>query len=253
MWSDARLLNRAANGLMLVALLCALYIAGRALAHSSAFPLRAIEVQGDLRHVDRAQIVTALQGRISGTFFTVDLGAIRSLFEGIPWVRHAEVRRLWPDRIEVRLEEHQALARWGGADEAKLVSVHGDLFSGTSEGQLPQLSGPKDSEREVTRRYAEFREMLAPLSLTPIRLQLSARRAWQLELSNGLALQLGRDGEKENVRDRLSRFVAAYPQTLGQLSRHLDYVDLRYPTGFALRVPEVARSEVQKPTRRPKA
>ena len=250
-WDKPTILNSVANALFLVALLAALYLGGRALVHSPVFPLRAIEVQGDLRHVKRQQIVNALQGRVAGTFFTVEIDDIRAMFEAIPWVRRAEVRRMWPDRLEVRLEEHLALAHWGQLEGGRLVSVHGELFSGLSESELPLLAGPKGSEREVVRRYAQFREMFAPLALEPRQVQLSARRAWQLQLSNGLTVQLGRDSEKDPVRERLVRFVEVYPHTLARLSRRLEYVDLRYPNGFALRVPEIARSEQQKPIRRP--
>lgn len=252
-WNDPRILNSGANALFLAALLLALYLGGRALVQSPAFPLRVIQVQGDLRHVERMQIVDALQGRVAGTFFTVEIEAIRAMFEAIPWVRRAEVRRVWPDRLEVRLEEHVPLAHWGQADGARMVSVHGELFSGLSETELPLLAGPRGSEREVVRRYALFREVLAPLALEPRQVQLSARHAWQLRLSNGLTVQLGRDSDKDPLRDRLARFVEVYPRTLARLARHLEYVDLRYPNGFALRVPEIARSEPQKPTRRRKA
>ena len=78
---------------------------------------------------------------------------------------------------------------------------------------------------------------------------LSQRLSWQLRLSNGLAVQLGRDSERDSVRERLARFVEVYPRTLGRLSRRFDYVDLRYPNGFALRVPEILRTEPRKPTR----
>ena len=47
--------------------------------------------------------------------------------------------------------------------------------------------------------------------------------------------------------ERLSRFVALYEQTLGRLKRRLEYVDLRYPNGFALRVPEIVDSGTQPP------
>jgi cell division protein FtsQ len=91
----------------------------------------------------------------------------------------------------------------------------------------------------VTRRYGAFRAALAPLALEPRQVLLSARYAWQLRLSNGLTLELGRDQLKEPLLDRLARFVAFYTATLGSLNRRIDYVDLRYPNGFAVRVPEI--------------
>jgi cell division protein FtsQ len=243
MWGDPRLLNAIANALFAMALALVVYAAGTALAHSRVFSLRAIRVQSELSHVNRGQIVEALQGRVSGTFFTVDLEAIRSMFEGIPWVRRAEVRRHWPDGLEVKLEEQVALARWG--QEGQLVNVHGELFVGQTELNLPLLAGPTGSEREVARRYAVFRDLLAPLALDPRTVALSQRRSWQLKLSNGLTVQLGRDNEKDPTQARLARFVDVYPRTIGQLGRRLDYADLRYPNGFALRVPEFTPPETQ--------
>ena len=39
---------------------------------------------------------------------------------------------------------------------------------------------------------------------------------------------------------------AAYPDTLAKLSRRLNYVDLRYPAGFALRVPDIEKLEEER-------
>jgi len=123
-WNNPRLTNAAASVLYAVALGLAGYAAVRFVAESPAFPLKTIVVEGNLRHVARGDIVSALQGRVTGTFFNVDLEFIRALFEGLPWVRHAEVRRGWPDRLEVRIEEHVAIARWPGR-EPRLVNTHG--------------------------------------------------------------------------------------------------------------------------------
>ena len=250
MWNNVRFLNVAANTLFVLALGLGSYMAVRILLTSPAFPLRAIDVRGNLNHVTRGEIFSALQGRVTGTFFSADLDAIRAVFEGVPWVRRAEVRRLWPDRIEVRIEEHVALARWGQTRESRLVNTFGELFSGTSDAELPLLSGPTGTEGEVTRRYMAFRQLLAPLGLEPRQVQLNSRLAWQLKLSDGLTVQLGRDSEKDRIDDRLARFVSVYPRTLGKFPRHLDYVDMRYPNGFALRVPENRTPETRKSVRK---
>lgn len=243
MWDSPRLLNAAANGLLSVAFALLAYAGFRLLLESPAFPLRTIRVEGDLQHVARADVVHALQGKVSGTFFTVDLEAVSAHFESIPWVRRAEVRRQWPDRLEVIVEEHVALARWGRGKESQLVNSHGELFSGRSDTNLPLLSGPAGTEGEVARRYLSFRELLAPISLEPRQVALSSRFAWQLRLSSGLTMQLGRDSDRDRLEDRLEKFVSTYPQTLGKMARGAEYVDLRYPNGFALRVPENRKRE----------
>jgi cell division protein FtsQ len=242
MWDDADLLNACANTLYALAAAAVLYAGVQALVHTPLLPVRQVALQGALDHVTREQAEGAARAGAAGTFLSVDLDAVRRAFEALPWVRKVEVRRIWPDRIQVAIEEHVALARWGADTQAeRLVNIYGEVFAGelSDAERLPQFAGPAGSAQEVTRRYGAFRQALAPLKLEPRQVLLSPRYAWQLRLSNGLTLELGRDQLKEPVLERLSRFVAYYAQTMGSLNRRLDYVDLRYPSGFALRVPEI--------------
>ena len=78
--------------------------------------------------------------------------------------------------------------------------------------------------------------------MIPNRVVLTPRHAWQLQTAGGLELELGRDSA-EPVEQRLERFIAAYPESVGRLSQAAAgtnptrrHVDLRYPNGFALRV-----------------
>jgi len=250
-WDNPRLANAAASALAALALGLLAYAGGRVLLDSPAFLLKTIVVSGDLDRVERRDIVSALQGRVKGTFFTVDLESVRAVFESIPWVRRAELRRKWPDSLEVRIEEHVALARWSQGREPQLVNALGEIFRGQSDALLPVLAGPAGTEGEVVRRYLAFRDLLAPLGLDPRQVLLSSRLAWQLKLSNGATVLLGRDSDKDRVEERLARFASAFPQTLAKSRQRLDYVDLRYPNGFALRVTErvtvTPRSEAIKP------
>jgi cell division protein FtsQ len=242
MWDDADMLNGCANTLYALAAAALLYTGVYAVVHSPLLPLRQLALQGDLAHVTRAQAEEAARTGAAGTFLSVDLDAVRRAFEALPWVRKVEVRRLWPDRLQVSIEEHVALARWGAdAQSRRLVNTYGEVFEGELPGaeRLPRFTGPGGSAEEMTQRYAAFRQALAPLQLEPRQVLLSPRHAWQLRLSNGLTLELGRDQIKEPVLQRLARFVAVYAQTLGSIDRRLEYVDLRYPGGFALRLPEL--------------
>jgi cell division protein FtsQ len=191
------------------------------------FPVSQVLVKGSLKNLERAQVEAALP-RVSGNFFAVDLAEVRARVERLPWVRRVEVRRVWPGRLELSVEEHVALARWG---DDRLVNTYGETFSGKSKEALPAFIGPGGSAAEVTRRYRRFSEIVAPLNTGVERVVLSQRHAWQLRLGNGLHLMLGRDPDL--AEQRLKKFVEVYPKT-----RPSDYVDLRYPNGFAVRAPD---------------
>lgn len=246
MWDNPRLLNATANLLVALAALVFAYAGLQLLLRSALFPLREIVVRGELKQVNREEVANAVDG-IGGNFFAVDLAGVRGRLEQVAWVRRVEARRVWPDRIEVRLEEHVALARWGQVvgdlRSQRLVNTFGEPFAGGLEAgaqsALPLFAGPPSAEGEVARRYARFSALLAPLGETLDGVLLTPRHAWRLRLASGLQLELGRDGA-EPVEQRLERFVAAYPDSLARLARKAagepQHVDLRYPNGFALRV-----------------
>jgi cell division protein FtsQ len=200
------------------------------------FPVSTVELKGNLKNTTRAQIEAALP-RAAGNFFAVDLAGVRAGVERLPWVRRVSVRRVWPGRLEVSLEEHVALARWGTGDEmSALVNVQGERFVARTQEALPSFIAPAGTAAEVTRRYRSFSEIVAPLGTGVERVVLSPRHAWQLRLGNGLHLMLGRDADI--AEQRLKKFVEAHPATLARTGQKPEYVDLRYPNGFALRVPD---------------
>jgi cell division protein FtsQ len=200
------------------------------------FPVTQVELKGELKNVTRAQIEAALP-RAAGNFFAADLAEVRASVERLAWVRRVAVRRVWPGRLEVAVEEHVALARWGTGDEmSRLVNTFGETFSANTKQALPVFVAPGGTAAEVVRRYRRFNELVAPLGTSVERVVLTQRLAWQLRLGNGLHVMLGRDADL--AEERLHRFVESYAVTVGKTKKRHEYVDLRYPNGFALRVPD---------------
>ena len=220
--------------LVLAACLAGLYW----LLQPHRFAVTQLAVRGELRNTTLAQIEAVLPrmpGSGAENFFAADLAEVRSRVERLPWVRAVAVRRVWPARLEVTVEEHVALARWGTGDEtSRLVNTFGETFSANTKQALPVFVAPAGTAAEVMRRYRRFNGLVAPLGTSVERVVLTQRLAWQLRLGNGLHVMLGRDADL--AEERLRRFVEIYP-AVDRKKKH-DYVDLRYPNGFALRVPD---------------
>jgi len=241
MWDKPGLMNALANTLFTLALLLVLGAAALYAARQPAFALREVRIGNELKHVTREQIEDVVRREVRGGFFTINLATARAAFERLPWVRGVNVRRQWPARLDVVLEEHEPMARWG---TAALVNTHGEVFQAAYDGELPLFIGPEGAAREIAIQYRYFQRGLAAMGETPVQVQVTARRAWQVKLQGGLMLELGR----ENIEARFSRFVALHDRTIGRLERRIDYVDLRYANGFAVRVPEL-RQEKAEPKR----
>ena len=224
MWNKPQQLNLISGALFFVSFLLVMYGALHYVLHLPKFNLRAVQLTAVPRQVDATQIEAVVRNELRGNFFTVDLEATQRAFEKLPWVRTASVRRQFPWRLEVDLEEHVALARWNGAE---LVNTHGEVFVAQTTQELPLFSGQSENAAEVAQMYRKFSQQLAPLQQQIIQINLSPRRAWQLRLNSGLLLKLGR----EQTQERMQRFVAAYPSGIRSEAQ---YLDLRYRNGFAV-------------------
>jgi len=228
LWDRAQLMLWSANFLYALAAILLLYAVFFLMIQLPLFPLKRVDVKGDLRHVTYQQVSFIVTREFKGNFFTLDLAQVGNGFQKLPWVRNVSLRRQWPDTLEVTLEEHAELARWA---EGGLVNTRGELFQAASSSELPVFRGPPGSEKEVTELFGQFQSALAPLKLKPVSLTMNERRAWQVKLDSGLVLELGRD----QAAARLQKFVRAFDATIARMPHPLAYVDLRYPNGFAVR------------------
>lgn len=236
-WHRPEWMNLTSDVLLLAGSIALGYALVRSALAMPVFGFREVVVISPLSQVTTAQLEYAAQSGLRGNFFSVRLDEARSAFEKLPWVRRAEVRRVWPGTLEVKLEEHVATAYWRTTEsgDMRLVNQYGEVFAAASNANMPMFSGPEGRAAEVLTRYKEFSERVAPLKLQVSAVALSTRDAWQLKLSDGMVLDLGRDETKQPVGERLSRFTEVWPAARTHLAQPVKLADLRYPSGFAVR------------------
>jgi cell division protein FtsQ len=235
MWHNTRQLNMIASALFALVVLAVLGAGMRWTTQRPMFALHAIQIDGDTEHVNAVTVRRTVLDHLQGNFFTVNLDTARAAFETMPWVRHASVRRVWPDGIAVNLDEYKPLATWG---DDRMVSTDGELFTANQaevEGDLPAFDGPEGSEQDVVARYRDFAKWFAPLHAEPVEVTLSPRYAWTVKLSNGLQVEFGRERNAQTLASRAQRLVSSWDQTTQRWGSDIEYADLRYPNGFAIR------------------
>lgn len=236
-WHSPQLMNLVSDSVILIASVVFGYAVVKAVLNMPVFGLREVVIISPLSHVTKAQIEYAAASTLRGNFFTVDLEHARKAFESLPWVRKAQLRRQWPARVEVTLEEHVAVAYWRSADslDTRLVNTFGELFDAASNADMPVFSGPPDAGATMISQQRRIDEILHPLQRRTAALIVSGRRAWQLKLDDGLLVELGRDQESAPLEARLRRFVDYWPQAQQRFKNTILVADLRYPSGFSVR------------------
>ena len=243
---DVRMMNFTAS-MLYGAFVLLLLAAGLwwALRHP-VFAVAGITVQGDVAHNSAVTLRANVAPRLTGNFFTINLATVRNAFEAVPWVRRAAVRREFPDRLRVQLQEHEAVALWGPETDARMVNSFGEVFEanvGDVETQdLPRLSGPDGDCAQVLAMHRALKPMFEPLDLTVERLSLSSRGSWDVELDTGAVVELGR-GTPQEVMARTRRFVQTLTQVTARYGRQAQTLlsaDLRHGDGYAIRLKGVS-------------
>ena len=242
--ADVRLMNIVASSVFVLAAVGALVAGVLWLMRSPLFPIRGIQLDGDLLRNNVPTIRANAAPRLAGNFYSVDLQQGRRAFESVPWVRRAVVRRVWPDRLAVRLEEHRAVALWvaqgeqnSGAD--RLVNSHGEVFDANvgdvEDDGLPKLEGPEGSAAQMLAMVRRVQPVLSKLDMDIERLHLSGRGSWRADLDSGASIELGRGSEDEIVA-RSERFVRTLAAATAKWRAPLEYADLRHTDGYAVRL-----------------
>ena len=242
--AEVRLMNVTAAGLAVIAAVLLVAIALMWLSRQPLFAVRAIAVDGDVARNSVSTIRANAAPRLSGNFLTMDLGAVRRAFESVPWVRHAVVRRVWPNRLRVQLEEHRPVALWGtDTGNEKLVNSFGEVFEANlgdvEDDDLPRLAGPEGSSAHVLAMHGRIETAIAPLGSRIETLALSSRGSWRATLDNRAVLELGR-GSDDDVVARSVRFAGTLGKVTDRYQRPLEYADLRHHDGYAVRLKGVS-------------
>ncbi len=200
------------------------------LAADQHLPLREVVVTGDPQQVDAKELQALLRGYLGRNFLRLPLAEVRHKLESHPWVAMAVVRRQWPDRLVVTVEERVPVARWG---DRELVDDRGIRFVADTGPfwDLPLVNGPSGQERDMLTAYQGIAASLARVGLQPEAVVLSERRSWRVGLRNGIELVLGR----HDLDQRLLRFERVWPGLLAGRAAQIDAVDMRYANGFAVR------------------
>jgi cell division protein FtsQ len=218
-------------------------VARTAILHDDRFVIpssSSIEIQGN-QHVTRAQLLSIFGEDVERNIFRVSLDDRKEALEQLPWVEHATVMRLLPNRLRVSIVERMPVAFVRQGNHIGLVDSNGVLLDMPTDVQanmhysFPVVTGLAQND---------------PLSLRAARMKLYARfkndldssgekiseKLSEVDLSNPedvravipdkggeVMVHFGEDNFLERYRkfeDHLAEWRAQYP--------HLSSVDMRY-------------------------
>jgi cell division protein FtsQ len=222
-----------------------------AAANAAGFRVAAVALTGHRRLSDQEVLAAAgVTERTSLMFLDVD-GARRRL-ESVPWIAQATVRKFYPGRLEIALEEREAFALWQNAGKISVIAADGTVLGAHGERHIPRLPlvvGPGAA--------VKAQEILALIDLYPaVKEQVRAAirvadRRWNLRLKNGLDVRL-----PETDVARALDLLVVLDRDKKLISRDLTAIDLRLPDRVTVRLSDdaaAAREQAEKEKLKKKA
>ncbi|MET0597596.1 MAG: cell division protein FtsQ/DivIB [Mesorhizobium sp.] len=152
-----------------------------------------------------------------------DAEAARARIAELPWVSSVEVRKIYPDEIDVTIGERKPFAIWQHGRELAVIEESGNViapFSSERHATLPLVIGlgaPEGAAGFIAtvRRYPELSSRVKGY------VRVGERR-WNLRLENGITVKLPEHDPVGAIEE-----VLALDKENGLLSRDISAVDLR--------------------------
>ena len=228
--------------------LVALVTAGAGAWYALDRPVRVVKVEGQLAESEAAAIRRRIGRALEGRLLTMDVSGLRERVLELSWPGEVSVRKVWPDTVVVRVARRTVVARWA---DAGYLTPGGEIVS-TPNGpvNVPVFDCALSSPREAMEVYRYLQGMAADAGLLIERVSENEIGEWQLALkepgawmaagneaagsphrASGPTVMLGASG----LRERMQRFLVAWPRLLADGAAAVDYVDLRYGSGIAVR------------------
>jgi cell division protein FtsQ len=192
-------------------------------------PIKTIQLSGTFQHIDQQEVEKALRPFVGEGFFSLDIQKVRNSLSDKSWAESVSIRRVWPDRVMIKIVEKTPLARWDDdhllSDKAKIFVANAKVFE-----HLPQVYGSNVEPEQVLQQYYDFSKQFRSLDETISHINIDSRGAVDIQLKNSFKIKLGRD----DVDSKIERLVSIYAQQIRPRRTAIQQLDLRYSNGFAV-------------------
>jgi cell division protein FtsQ len=201
------------------------------LRHTDLFSIEHISIEGNYSKVNIKEVAAILKPYAHSSLITLDKPDLTQQLLGLPWIKSLTISRSWPHTLIIDITEQHAVARWKNKG---LLTEEGFVFSppaNTFPKDLPEIDAPKDLLEASLAQLASMDLMLSVDNLQINSLIIQERNDVSLILQNGVKVLLGSD----NVSGHLQRFVNIYPKVFEKRFNQVQYVDMRYTNGMAVK------------------
>ncbi|MBO0902313.1 cell division protein FtsQ/DivIB [Jiella sonneratiae] len=195
------------------------------------FAIDKVAVHGN-SETSEIDVLQALWQTGSQTLLSLDPTAARQTLEAMPWIDRASVSKIFPDRVEINLDEHRPYAIWQSDGAFFVVNREGKKIVPYLPGRFDALpvvvgTGAAGSAAGIIDDMEAYPELRARVRAY---IRVGGRR-WDLELKNGVVIRLPEEKPIEAVAE-----VVRMERQNTLLDRDIAMVDMRLSDRVVVRL-----------------
>lgn len=199
------------------------------------FPIKTVKIIDASTHVSHRVLRDAVLPYLSKGWLFVADDELAHALRKMPWVKTVCIKRLFPDQLMLQVIEQTPVAKF---NDSMLFNAEGKIFNPPATDMtdkaiqtLPSLYAPEAMSDDIWRIYWMIKQRTDPVGLQIARLSVDANQSWCVDFTSPLHVVLGR----EQLMHRIENFLLAYPKVFKHSVSAIEYVDLRYDNGFAIK------------------
>lgn len=194
-------------------------------------PIKAFVINTSLHNVSKQEIRDVATNYVREGFFTINLASFEKDLEQIPWVYKANIKRQWPSKLVIEVEEQSPRFRWTGQSLLNKEAVPFLVNNFDTYEALPKLSGLAGRETYLAGLYYQYNERFKHLGLSIASIEEDARYDKVITLLNGISINVGR----EQTNQQIERCLQSFSEFTETERAAIASIDLRHSNGFAVR------------------
>lgn len=193
-------------------------------------PIKFVRIEGAFQYIEKDTIKKVLIEQVNKGLYNADIHQIQQSVKHLEWINDVNVKRVWPDAIDIKIVEQTPVVRWG---DKELLNQSGEIFKPNNINlfsDLPKIIGPSGKEKYLLAVMEKLEFSLKKKSMALDEIHIDDRRAWKVVLQNKMQLKLGRN----DPLNKLERFLNTVMLLGEEQVSKVSIADLRYPNGYAI-------------------
>ena len=194
------------------------------LARSAGFGIAAVIISAD-NGINDADVLKISGITSTNSLMFLDAADVRSRLKSVPLIKEASVRKLFPDRLLIDVEERQPYGLWQQDGKVSVISADGVAMDEMRDDRFAEL--PFVVGEGANTRIAEFSALLNAAGEMRPKIRagvLVSGRRWNLKMVNGVDVRL-----PEIAPEKAVAALALLDHDARVLDKDVLWLDLRQP------------------------